>query len=283
MEDSAKTPIWRQGVKAVAAIAVTAALFFLAAFLSDPSAMRERLGFTPPLDVPYVATRRAMVMTMLDMAGVGPADHVIDLGTGDGRILIAAAQDRGASGLGVDLDPALIEDARDRAASLGLADRISFREQDLFDTPLHDADVVTMFLLPEINLRLRPRLLAELRPGSRVVSHRFGMGDWRPDEIRRSGGYPAYLWIVPARIAGSWRLQIGERSIPVEFEQSFQRVTGTAMIDGQPHPFTAALRGDSLRFSLDPGTGSQTFAAVVRDGRLEPADGGDWSGLRLRD
>jgi SAM-dependent methyltransferase len=154
-------------------------------------------GGGPKLDVPYAATRPETIALMLDMAGVGPDDHVIDLGTGDGRILIAAARDRGARGLGVDIDPVLVRRARSAAERAGVADRVRFEVADLFETPLGEADVVTMFLLPEVNLRLRPRLLAELRPGARVVSHVFDMGDWVPDDTRRAGGAVVHMWRIP--------------------------------------------------------------------------------------
>ncbi|WP_340589303.1 SAM-dependent methyltransferase [Erythrobacter alti] len=275
--------IWRRSLSGLAAIAVTLAMFSLIAFSLDASAVRVALGITPELDVPYVETRSEMVDTMLDMAEVGPDDHVIDLGTGDGRILFAAAQDRGARGLGVDLDPVLVDDAADEAARLGLSDRVTFREQDLFETPLHEADVVTMFLLPSVNLRLRPRLLEELKPGTRVVSNRFDMGDWRPDEVRRTAGYPAYLWIVPADVAGSWMLAVGARSIALELEQQFQDVTGTAMIDGQPQAIAFSMRGDRLRFSLEIDGEYRTFDGVVRDDRIIPADEADWLALRQSD
>ena len=136
---------------------------------------------------------------MLEMAEVGPGDHVIDLGTGDGRILIAAARERGARGLGIDIDPVMVAKAQANAERAGVADRVRFETADLFKTDLAEADVVTMFLLPEVNLRLRPRLLAQLKPGTRIVSHAFDMGDWRPDETRRVGGAVVHLWRVPER------------------------------------------------------------------------------------
>lgn len=151
----------------------------------------------PPLDVPYKGTRPNVVARMLEMAEVGPGDHVIDLGTGDGRILIAAARERGASGLGIDLDAVLIDKARANAENAGVADRVRFETGDLFKADLSAADVVTMYLLPEVNLRLCPRLLAQLRPGARIVSHAFDMGDWPPDETRKAGGATVYLWRVP--------------------------------------------------------------------------------------
>ncbi|UUX99922.1 cyclopropane-fatty-acyl-phospholipid synthase family protein [Sphingomonas sp. J315] len=141
----------------------------------------------PALDVPYKTTRRDVVALMLEMGEVKAGDTVIDLGTGDGRILIAAAKERGAKGLGVDLDHVLIAKARDAAADAGVADRVRFEAADLFKTDLSSADVVTMYLLPEVNLRLRPQLFAQLKPGTRVVSHAFDMGDWKPEAKRRAG------------------------------------------------------------------------------------------------
>lgn len=154
-------------------------------------------GGGPKLDVPYVTTRPETVALMLEMADVGPDDFVIDLGTGDGRILIAAARDRGARGLGVDIDPVMVRRAQARARRAGVADRVEFKVADIFETPLAAADVVTMYLLPEVNLRLRPRLLAELKPGARVVSHAWDMGDWKPDDTRRAGGAVVHVWRIP--------------------------------------------------------------------------------------
>lgn len=151
----------------------------------------------PRLDVPYKGTRPAVVARMLEMADVRAGDHVIDLGTGDGRILIAAARERGASGFGIDLDAVMIGKAQASARRAGVADRVRFETGDLFKADLSAADVVTMYLLPEVNYRLCPRLLAQLRPGARIVSHAFDMGDWKPDETRRVGGALVHLWRVP--------------------------------------------------------------------------------------
>ena len=138
---------------------------------------------------------------MLALAGVTRDDVVYDLGCGDGRIVIAAAREFGARGVGVDLDPQRIREARDNAVKAGVADRVTFRVQDLFDTDLRDATVVTLFLSPEINLRLWPKLMSELRPGSRIVSHRFGIGDWQPEKtvMITLGEKPNWLllWRVP--------------------------------------------------------------------------------------
>lgn len=158
----------------------------------------------PGLDVAYVETPPEGVEMMLDIASVSPDDYVIDLGTGDGRIAIGAAK-RGARAIGVDLDPLLVEKARINAAIAGVSDRVEFIEQNLFDTDLSNATVVTMFLNEEVNLRLRATLLAKLNPGTRVVSHNFDMGDWRPDRhvafMYRSDGnvflHDIFLWVIP--------------------------------------------------------------------------------------
>lgn len=160
------------------------------------------------LDVAYVETPPAGVAMMLDLAAVGPDDYVIDLGTGDGRIAIAAAL-RGARAKGVDIDPERIRQALANAEAAGVGDRTEFVVEDLFDTELSEATVVAMYLNEEVNLRLRPALLSRLEPGTRVVSHNFGMGDWQPDRhmtfLHRAGGnvflHDLYLWVVPARPA----------------------------------------------------------------------------------
>lgn len=221
------------------------------------------------LDVPYAGTRPEVVARMLELANVGPGDHVVDLGTGDGRILIAAARDRGARGLGVDLDAGLIRSAQRTAEREGLADRVSFRTEDLFATPLGEATVLTMFLLPEVNLRLRPRIFAEMRPGARVVSHAFDMGDWRPDAAARVGGSRLYLWIVPARVEGRWQVvrENGGRAELV-LRQTHQRVHGTL---GSAAIRDAGLRGDRLRFVVDEGAGPRLYEGVVRGDGIEGA------------
>jgi SAM-dependent methyltransferase len=205
-------------IRAFAALAVLVVFAVLAVVLrcSTPGlascSFATFFGHGPKLDVPYAATRPETVALMLDMAGVGPGDFVIDLGTGDGRILIAAARDRGARGVGVDIDPVMIRRAQAAARRAGVADRVHFEVADLFGMPLAEADVVTMYLLPEVNLRLRPRLLAELRPGARVVSHAFDMGDWKPDETRRAWGTVVHRWTIPARAGVEDQVQASQAS-----------------------------------------------------------------------
>ncbi|WP_114954949.1 SAM-dependent methyltransferase [Sphingosinicella terrae] len=226
------------------------------------------------LDVPYAGTRPAVVSRMLEMAAVQPGDQVIDLGTGDGRILIAAARERGARGIGVDLDPALIDAARGAARQSGVADRVEFRVENLFETTLSQADVVTMFLLPEVNLRLRPRLLGELRPGARIVSHAFDMGEWRPDETARVGGAWVYRWTVPARAAGTWRF-VGEdgREGVLRLDQHFQAVSGDLQTEGAaPVLVTGRLEGERIALEIGAGDGEPRLAGIVRDGRIVPVD-----------
>jgi cyclopropane fatty-acyl-phospholipid synthase-like methyltransferase len=162
------------------------------------------VGQTPPvgqvpINTPYVPTPSRIVGAMLDMAGVKSGDTVYDLGCGDGRIVISAAQKYGARGVGIDINPARIDEARAGARNAGVADRVSFEINDLFDADIRNATVVALYLLPEVNMRLRPRLFRELKPGTRVVSHSFGMGDWKPDKEQLVEGDHVYLWIIPER------------------------------------------------------------------------------------
>ena len=153
-------------------------------------------------DVPYVPTPQVVVDEMLKMANVGKDDVVYDLGCGDGRLVITAVKKYGARrGVGVDIDPQRIKESNENAQAAGVTDRVKFVEQDLFQTDFKDATVVTLYLLPEVNLRLRPRLLSELRPGTRIVSHAFDMGDWQPEKTAQVEGRTIYFWTVPAKAA----------------------------------------------------------------------------------
>ena len=183
----------RVAVRAAAAGLVVAALLGAGA-ASDapggaPTAPRK-------LDVPYEPTPPEVVRTMLDLAGVKPGDVVYDLGCGDGRILVEAAR-RGARAVGVDLDPERVREARANARAARVEDRVEVREGDLFETDVRDATVVTLFLWPAVNLKLRPRLLAQLAPGSRIVSYWHDMGEWKPVRTVEAGRAKVYLWIVP--------------------------------------------------------------------------------------
>ena len=153
---------------------------------------------TASLDVPFVATPQQVVDKMLEMANVTGDDYVIDLGSGDGRIPITAAKRYGADAMGVDLDPNRIKQAKENAKKAGVDGKVEFKHQDLFDTDISKATVLTMYLLPKVNMRLRPRILSELKPGTRVVSHSFDMGDWKPERTEKVDGRTIYFWTVPA-------------------------------------------------------------------------------------
>lgn len=150
-------------------------------------------------DVAFVPTPPAVIEEMLRGTHVGRDDVVYDLGCGDGRIVIAAAKEFGARGVGIDIDPVRIREARENAEKAGVASRVSFRDQDLFQADFQEATVVALYLIPELNLRLRPKLLAELKPGTRIVSHAWDMGDWAPERTLNVNGRLVYFWTVPKR------------------------------------------------------------------------------------
>jgi SAM-dependent methyltransferase len=156
-------------------------------------------------DVPYVPTPQRVVDAMLQMAQVKGNDILYDLGSGDGRIPITAAQRFKTRGVGIDINPQRIQEANANAQKAGVTDRVEFRQQDLFETDLRNATVVTLYLLPDINLKLRPKLLKELKPGTRIVSHAFDMGDWKPERVERVNGKTIYLWVVPSQVPANLR------------------------------------------------------------------------------
>lgn len=153
------------------------------------------------LDVPYVPTPTSVVAEMLRIANVGPKDKLYDLGSGDGRIVITAAQKFGTRGVGIDIDPQRVQEANQNAQQAGVTNLVEFRQQDLFETDFSDATVVTLYLLPNINLKLKPKLLSELKPGTRIVSHAFDMGDWKPEKVVEVDGRTVYYWVVPEKNA----------------------------------------------------------------------------------
>ena len=238
------------------------------------------VGARPKLDAPNLATELEVVDAMLGLAEVRPGDFVVDLGSGDGRILIAAARSLGARGLGVDIDPARIREANANARAAGVTGHVAFRREDLFATPLAEADVLTLYLTPEVNLRLRPRILSQMRPGTRVVSHDFDMGDWRWDQRSRIGNATVYLWIVPARVAGNWTLSTDGRTIPLAIEQRYQNFTGTA---GAARIEQGRVAGDRVRFVANLGNGRQAFEGRVSGDAIVPvAPRADWRAQRVR-
>lgn len=199
-------------------------------------------------DVPYVATPPEVVEGMLDMAGLKAGERLIDLGSGDGRIPRAAAR-RGASALGIEIDAGLVARARSLTRFEGLEERARFVRDDLFTVSLRDADVVTLYLLSAVNERLKPKILNEMRPGTRVVSHAFDMGDWPPEERREIADKRVYRWTVPAIAGGEWRVIRADGSAALLIiDQRYSRIAGT--IGGRAIR-DAQLAGAALSFTAD--------------------------------
>jgi hypothetical protein len=252
-----------------------ALLFFSCiAFMAGPaSARNEKINFSETsgrefeqgsenLDVPYVTTPMAVVHTLLKLGSIGPNDFLIDLGSGDGRIVITAAKAYGARGFGVDLNEKLVSLSKKYAIAEGVDKRTNFFMKDIFKTDIQAATIVTMYLLNEVNLEMRPKLLKELKPGTRIVSHDFHMGSWRPDKMvlldhRKyyRDDTILYLWTVPAMVAGQWQwdlfFQGRYQSFDLEIEQYFQDIKGEAYGQNQKvFIFNSLLTGDQIRFSL---------------------------------
>lgn len=219
-------------------------------------------------EVPFIVTPDTVTLAMLQAANVGPEDHVIDLGSGDGRIVITAAKRFGASGLGVEIVPDLVRQSQDNARKAGVAAQVEFRTQDLFETDLARASVITMYLLPDVNLQLRDRVLA-LAPGTRIVSHDWDMGDWAPDltltvdvpdkAIGREKLSRVHLWVVPARVHGRWCTAGGA----LQIVQRFQTFSATVTLGANPVPamvFDGRLEGPALA------AGGRHLAKLVLDG-----------------
>jgi len=225
-------------------------------------------------NVPYVSTPEAMVQKMLRMARVGPGDVVYDLGSGDGRIVIAAVRDfKATRAVGIDIDPDRIIESLQNAEGAGVTERTNFLQKDVFEADFSEATVLTMYLLPRFNLRLRPRIFSELKPGSRVVSHQFSMGDWEPDETARIGTQAAYLWIVPARVGGAWRTTLDGQDFRIELTQRHQKIAGAMHADpggASVRLEDATLAGNRLRFAAQVRRGTRTVAMRL-DGRVEGA------------
>jgi SAM-dependent methyltransferase len=220
-------------------------------------------------EVPFVVTPDPVTRAMLQLARVKRHDRVIDLGSGDGRIVILAAQRFGARGLGVEIDPSLVQRSQANAQRAGVADRVEFREQDLFKTDLSGATVITMYLLPEVNMQLRPRLLA-LKPGTRIISHDWDLGDWPPDRtltidvpekaVGREKLSRVHLWVVPAQVDGVWCSVGKAHALRLQVTQTYQRFR--AELDGKLKvaPFDGGIAGRRLRASVGQGDELQLSA-----------------------
>ena len=263
-----------QSVLAYARGATASTLAFLA--LAWPAAANAASA-----TVPYVPTPQPIVERMLEIAKVSRNDYLIDLGSGDGRIVVTAARKYGTRGFGVDLNPTRIDEAEENARKAQVGDRVAFIEGDLFETDLTTATVITMYLLPRVNLDLRPRIL-NLKPGTRIVSHDFSMDDWKPDvhetiDVKEKYGTAAgvsdiYFWLVPAKVGGTWRSQLTVHGKPVNYvfnlNQQFQFASGTANVNGQAVPIAnAKLEGERVNFdftaNVDGAPTKHTFNGVV--------------------
>jgi SAM-dependent methyltransferase len=233
---------------------------------------------TVELDVPYVQTPQRVVDRMLAFARPTKNDVVYDLGSGDGRIVIRAARRYGSRGVGIDIDPARVEEGTRNAQRAGVSDRVRFVQQDVFEADVREATVVTMYLLQSVNERLRPRLLEQLRPGARIVSHQFDLGEWEADEsvqVARGDGFSAtvYYWVVPAKVAGTWDVTLGQgdqaRRVRLNLEQKYQKVRGSATVDGRQVPVEdARLVGDRITLTL-PGDAAGGARQLTLTGRVD--------------
>lgn len=222
----------------------------------------------PGKDVVWVPTNDPLVERMLEMAKVTSKDLVYDLGAGDGKIAIAAAKQFGARAVGIEYNPDMAQLAQCLVRSEGLAGKVKIVQGDIFETDFSSASVVTLYLLPELNLRLRPTLL-KMKPGTRVVSHSFLMDDWRPDDSSVSTDGAAYLWIIPADVSGRWtfKQQRGADSFEVHLAQTFQKLDGTA---GQGEELTnAELRGTQLELMFSEGDVHTRLKGQVQGNRIE--------------
>jgi len=256
---------WNIGAKslAITLMAVLPGLMVSSSVLYSMSEKDQQaaIGFSgqeaekkPKLDVPYEPTTYEIAEEMLRMADVRKNDLVYDLGCGDGRIVIMAVKERGARGVGVDLDPERIKESKENAKQAGVTGRVHFFQQDLFKTDIKKATVVMLYLWPEVNLRLRPKLFTDLRPGTRVVSHSHTMGDWKPDKTSQVSNHSLYFWVIPANLTGTWTwsMPTGKGSTTrlavLRINQQFQEVKGSLTIDNADTPLASAtLTGNKVR------------------------------------
>jgi hypothetical protein len=235
---------------------------------------------------PYRPTPQAIVDRMLELAKVKPDDYVVDLGSGDGRIVLTAATKYGARGLGVDIDRGLVRKAQQSAEAAGVADRAKFAVQDLYALPLRDVTVLTLYLLPEMNRKLLPKIMAEMQPGTRVVAQEFVVGDWPPDYQEIAAGNEewtgwsrtrgVYLWIVPAKVGGEWRVERDGVTFPLAIEQLYQNAEGSIAGGGaETEVAFRPIRGREVRFTVPAASPAAGEYVGAVDGDVMT---GTWSG-----
>jgi hypothetical protein len=249
---------------------LTAALFALTTDADAKTRAECERDYTPQVgqagkDVIWVPTPDTLVNKMLTMAKVTPKDYVVDLGAGDGKIAIAAGKNFGATAVGIEYNPDMAKLAQCYVQAEGVGSKVKIVQGDIFKEDFSKATVVTMYLLPELNLCVRHRLLA-MAPGTRVTSHSFTMGDWQADEPFEAEFRNAYLWIVPARIGGTWNFRGGNVEFTATLNQSFQKIGGEVTAGGRKQPLVgASLSGDALAFSFNDAKGvAQHFSGTVR-------------------
>ncbi len=231
------------------------------------------------LDVPYVPTPMDVVETMLSIGEVDGDDVLYDLGCGDGRIVIEAARTYGAKGVGVDLDPERISDSRRNAREANVTDMVEFHQGDLFELDLSPATVVTLYLLPEVNIRLRPKLLQELQPGTHVVSHDFDMGIWRPDSTIELDNSDVYRWIIPANVSGVWQWERGRNRYEMRIDQYFQQVV--AAMSGSETARTvsrATIDGDYFEMTFESDNGPVRLKGTVNGDTISGTVSNEYEG-----
>jgi precorrin-6B methylase 2 len=230
-------------------------------------------------DVVWVPTPQELVDKMLDMAKVTPKDYVIDLGSGDGRTVITAAK-RGSKALGIEYNPDMVELSKRNAAKEGVSDKANFVKADLFESDFSQAQVITMFLLPSINIKLRPKIL-DLKPGTRIVSNSFDMEDWKADETATASGCDhwctAHLWIVPAKVGGTWKLPQGELNL----KQTFQMISGMLKNGNVTTPISGKLNGDQISFTAGAAQYTGRVNGNAIEGTVKGGSDGKWSAMRV--
>src|SRR5438067_9478319 len=221
-------------------------------------------------DVIWVPTPEEVVDRMLTMAQVTPNDYVVDLGSGDGRTVIMAAKKFGAKALGVEYNPDMVKLSQENAQKAGMSERAQFRRADIFATDFSQATVITLYLLPALNMKLRPTILA-MKPGTRVASHSFTMEDWEADEVSTMDGRRAYFWIVPANVMGTWTLDAGGQKSELTLDQTFQKINGTVSFGAvQGGLRDARMRGPQISFSYVDQTGMRRdFTGSVNGRQME--------------
>ena len=254
-----------------ALLAVTLSVFAALSLAQDQRTYQPQVG-QPGKDVVWVPTPDRLIERMLQMADTTQKDVVVDLGSGDGRIPIAAAKKFGARALGIEYEADLVQLSIRSAAREGVADRVRFLRQDLFQTDLSEATVVTLYVSPAIMLALRPRLLG-LKAGTRVVSHQFTLGDWEADEQAIVGRTSGYLWVVPAKAEGNWQLRLGEDIYDLQLQQEYQMLRGSAAHQSKRSPVIAArLRGEDIHFAfIDRNGDPRSFSGRVTGDAMQGA------------